>query len=149
MNGYLISLQKNNYESIRNSGYSIVGFTKRCHMVDDINPGDMLIIYVASHISKIAGILKVEEKVYWDTELIWEDVFPKRIKTSPYAILPTNDWIDFRAIKDDIEFISNKKTPKFGVYLMQGIRKLSRHDYEYLLYLIKKEMEDGIKGHNI
>ena len=138
MKGYLISLRKNNYESIRKSEYSVVGFTKNCHIVENIKPDDKLIIYIASGISKIVGILNVEDKVYWDTEMLWDEVYPKRLRTSPSIILPNDEWIDVREIKNNLSFITNKDIPKFGVYFMHGIRRLNDADFDYLFSLIRE-----------
>ena len=138
MNGYIISLRKDNFENIRDSGYSLVGFTEHCKIAEKLQPGDQLIIYVASGISKFVGVLEVSEKYYWDTELLWDDIYPKRVKTAPKIILKDDKWVDVRKIKDSINFITNKENPKFGVYFMQGIRKLTEADYEFISAEIKK-----------
>lgn len=138
MQGYIISLRKENYDSIMKSGYSVVGFTSSCKIVEKVEPGDILIMYLASGISKFVGTLRVKEKYYWDTQIIWDDIYPKRLKTEPIDILSADSSIDVRNLKNDLSFITNKEIKKFGVYFMQGIRKLNTEDFEFLIRCIKK-----------
>ena len=140
MQGYIISLRKDNYESIKNSGYSMVGFTESCRIVEAVEPGDVLIMYLASGISKFVGTLRVKEKYYWDNELVWDDIYPKRLKTEPIDILSPETGVDVRLIKNDLSFITNKEMKKFGVYFMQGIRKLTSKDFDYIMSCIKREV---------
>lgn len=131
MNYYLVSLRNENYEIIRQNGFSIMGFPERSHIVEGVEPGDKLVLYVGSRKSVIAGIAEVKSKFFYDNELIWDDIFPKRIRIKEYRILEPHQYIPIRSLINSLSFVDKTKE-RYGMYFMQAIRKLSDEDYKTL-----------------
>lgn len=142
MRYYLASLRKENYEILKNIEFSIIGFNNKSLIADEMEPGDVIIIYIGSRVSKIAGIVEVTGKCKWNTELIWDDIFPKRIPIKPIIILDDEKMINIRDLLDGIKFVKNKE--KYGVYFFSGVKHLSKEDGNY----IKKSIEKANKERN-
>ena len=105
MNYYLSCVRKENFEVIQNRNFAVIGFHANSHLADKLEPDDRIVLYVGSRVSCFSAILEVKSKVYWDNELIWDDVFPKRVKTSPFMILKKEEWIDVRGILGELSFV--------------------------------------------
>ena len=131
METFLVSLRISNYQQLLENYFKEIGFPDRYTLIDNIQPGDKLVLYIGSGKSLVAGILEVTSNIYWNNELIWDEFFPKRVTTMPQIILPMNKAVDMRKIKNGLTFI-NPDIKKYGSYFMKGVRKLSLQDYEYL-----------------
>lgn len=129
---FLVSVRYSNFEQLKNNDFKVIGFPEHSKMIESVLPGDNFIIYIGSGKSVIAGIVEATSECYWDTELLWDDIYPKRVKMKKYIILPETKYVSMKEIKNGLSFI-NPDVKKFGVYLMQGIRKLSDSDYKYIL----------------
>lgn len=133
MNYYLTSLRKKNYEILENNGFRLIGFNERSHLAEKLEPGDLIFVYIGSRVSKIAGYVIVNDKFYWDNELLWDDVFPKRVKIEPGVIL--KEKIDIRSLIDRLSFVKNKL--RYGMSFLAGLREIPCDDGE----ILKKEIE--------
>jgi predicted RNA-binding protein len=137
MKYYLTSLRKENYEVIENNRFSLIGFNERSQIADKLEVGDTIIIYICSRVSKIAGYVIVTEKSYWDTNLIWDDVFPKRVKIKPGIIL--HDKIDIRKMIAILSFVKNR----FGMSFLAGLRELPEADGITIISEIERRYKDN------
>lgn len=139
---YLTSLRKENFDILKDNNFSLIGFNESSHIADCLLKGDYIIIYIGSRKSKIAGYIEVLDSVYWDTTIIWDDIFPKRVKAKPVCILSADKQINIRQHINKLEFISNKQ--RYGMSFMLGLRKLNENDGKYLINIIEREMNDEI-----
>lgn len=57
-----------------------------------------------------------------------------------YIILSDDNYVSMKEIKNGLSFI-NPDIKKFGVYMMQGLRKLSEEDYKYILKKVRSNHE--------
>lgn len=142
MTYYLTSLRKENFDILKDNNFSLIGFSESSHIADSLLRGDYIIIYIGSRKSKIAGYIEVLDSVYWDNTIIWDDVFPKRVKIRPRCILSHDKQIDIRKHINELEFVSNKE--RYGMSFMSGLRKISDNDGKYLINIIEREMNNGI-----
>lgn len=131
MRYYLISLRIDNYKQLASSNYSVVGLPEYSRMVEKIQPGDKIVLYVGKPTTGIPGIIEATSSMFVDHSLLWDDFFPKRIHAKPYIMLPEGTSVSMREVKNGLSFI-RPELKKFGVYFMQGIRELSCADYTYL-----------------
>lgn len=131
MKYYLVSLRYENYEVIRQNGFSIMGFPERSHIVEAVEPGDKLVLYVGSRKSVIAGIVEATSKYFYDNKLIWDEVFPKRIKIQEYKTLKMQNFIPIKSLIEGLSFVDETKE-RYGLYFMQAIRQLNDEDYKLL-----------------
>jgi len=134
MKYYLTSLRKENYEVIESNNFNLIGFNEHSQIADKLEIGDVIILYIGSRVSQIAGYVTVTEKSYWDTNLIWDDVFPKRVKIKPGIIL--NDKVDVRQIIEELSFVKNKK--RYGMSFLAGLRKLPDEDGKMIIEEIER-----------
>ena len=141
MSYYLTSLRKENFEVLEKNGFSTIGFNEKSRMADRLNNGDIIVLYIGSRVSKIAGYIVVDSKCYWDNDMIWDDVFPKRIKTFPSCIL--KNMIDIREIVDKLSFVRNKQ--RFGMSFMSGLRSLPELDGKFLIKEIEKRARENYR----
>lgn len=135
---YLTSLRKENFDILRENNFSLIGFNESSHVADELMQGDYIVIYIGSRKSKIAGFVEVLDSVYWDTTLIWDDIFPKRVKVKPICILSDEKQIDIRQHIKHLEFVSNKE--RYGMSFMSGLRKIDDSDGKYLTAIIEREI---------
>lgn len=129
MNYYLVSLRYENYEVIKEEGFSIMGFPNRSQIVESVEPGDKLVLYIGSRKSVIAGIVEATSEFFLDNELLWDEVFPKRINIREYKILKPQNFIPIKSLINGLSFVDETKK-RYGLYFMQAIRKLSKEDYK-------------------
>jgi predicted RNA-binding protein len=139
MKYYLTSLRKENYEVIENNRFSLIGFNERSQIADKLEVGDTIIIYICSRVSKIAGYVIVTEKSYWDTNLIWDDVFPKRVEIKFGIIL--HDKVDIRKMIAILSFVKNKN--RFGMSFLAGLRELPEADGITIISEIERRYKDN------
>lgn len=130
MNYYLISLRKDNFKQLKENGFSLVGLPAYSRIVESIRPGDKIVLYVGKPISGIPGIIEATSEMYYSDSWLWDEFFPKRINATPYKMID-DSFVPMRDIKNGLSFV-RPEIKKFGVYFMQGIRKLSDSDYAYL-----------------
>lgn len=130
MQYFLVSLRYENYCKLLESDFELIGFPGKYTLIDSIKQGDKFVLYIGSGKSLIPGILEADGELYWDNEMLWDDIFPKRVKTKKYKILEEN-FVSMKEIKNGFSFIK-PEVKKFGVYFMKGVRKLSEEDYKYI-----------------
>lgn len=51
-----------------------------------------------------------------------------------------DEYVSMKEIKNGLSFI-NPDAKKFGVYMLQGLRKLSEEDYKYVLKKVRSKNE--------
>lgn len=110
--------------------------------VKEITKGDKAIIYVMETKKgetvippRVKGSYDVVSEPYEDRERIFSGgVYPNRVRLEPEIVL-TNEYVDFRDLVSDLEFIKNKRY--WSGYFRAGINDMPKHDYE----LIKKTLE--------
>lgn len=142
MNYYLTSLRKENYEILEDNNFELIGFNEKSHLAEKLQSGDIIILYIGSRVSKIAGYVSVTDKYYWDTELIWDDVFPKRVKIKPIRILEAAKMIDIRALIPSLSFVTNKE--RYGMSFLAGLRQIPEEDAKYMIEQVERRKENGI-----
>ena len=131
MSYFLVSVRYDNYLQLKETDFKLIGFPAYSKRIESIEPGDKFILYIGSGKSLIPGIIESTSQMFWSTEFLWDDIFPKRIKTKKYIMLNQNNYVSMREIKNGLSFI-NPDVKKFGVYFMQGLRELSEEDYSYI-----------------
>lgn len=142
MNYYLTSLRKENYEIIEENGFNLIGFNEKSLLAEQLSKGDILIIYIGSRESKIVGYIEVVDKYYWDNELIWDDIFPKRVKIKPKVILNDSSKINVKDLVSKLSFVSNKK--RYGMSFLAGIRRIPAVDAVYIIEEIERRKNNAI-----
>jgi len=131
MNYWIYVLRKENFEITSENNFSLIGFPERkTKAAKQMNVGDKIVLYIASNVSKIAGILEIKSDYYESRTWIWDDTFPIRLKTKPYIILKKDNFLDMRQLKDKLSFITNKQAWK--VYFMQTLKKIDEKDYKLI-----------------
>jgi len=131
MKYWLYVLRKENYEKTKEDKFSLIGFPERyLKTAKEMSKGDKVVLYLASGISKIAGIIEIKSHYYESNEWIWDDTFPVRLKARPYIILSKDKFLDMRILKDKLNFIKNKQA--WRNYFMQTIKKLDEKDYKII-----------------
>ncbi len=139
MKYWLYVLRKENFDITSDKKFTMVGLPERnTRSAREMEVGDKVVLYIASHISKVPGIVEIKSDYYESWDLIWDDSFPIRIKTKPYIILKKDKYIDMRELKDKLGFITNKKV--WRLYFMQSIKKIDKKDYDLIeKYIIKAQ----------
>lgn len=134
---WLVPERVENFETDVRFDFKVKGFPERLrNSVSKIRPGDRLVIYIASHKSVIAGILTAKSECYKKKDLIWDDFFNLRIDTETYIILNEGQFVRFRDLVNDLEFIKNKRAWK--VYLMRSLVKIPQKDYLFIEREVKQ-----------
>lgn len=95
---YLVTLRKDNFEVISELGFSMIGFSERSHIAEKLEPGDRIIIYLSGK-SAIVGEIEVKSKFYWSNELLFDDIYPKRVDMKKICILDEKNYISMKAVK--------------------------------------------------
>ncbi len=131
MHYFLISLREENYQQLVSSGFRLVGLPEYSRIVERIQPGDIIALYVGRPASGIPGFIEATSPMFMDHSLLWDDYFPKRIHAKVNYMLPQGCFVPMRDIKNGLSFVRPEVT-KFGVYFMQGIRELNKSDFDYL-----------------
>lgn len=131
---YIVSVRKENFDELKKSNFSLIGFPDRCKIADSLKMGDKLIVYVGSRVSVVAGIIEVASEMKYETTLLWDDIFPKRFKTKPLILLEEKKYLPMAKIKNGLSFI-DPSIIKYGVYFMSGIKIINDEDYNYILKL--------------
>lgn len=137
MRYWLYVLRKENFEITAENKFSLIGFPERkMRTAKEMNVGDKVVLYIASNVSKIPGIVEIKSDYYESYDWIWDDTFPIRLKTKPYIILKKDKFLDMRELKDRLNFITNKQYWK--TYFMQTIKKIDEKDYKTIeRYVVK------------
>jgi len=131
MKYWLYVLRKENFEITSENKFTLIGFSERnLNMAKEMNVGDKIVLYIASGVSKIPGIVEIKSDYYENRDWIWDDLFPIRLKTKPNIILKKNKFLDMRELKDKLNFIKNKKA--WRVYFMHAIKKIDDKDYKII-----------------
>ena len=128
---YIVSMRYQNFQKVKENGFSYIGFPERSVLAKHLNVGDLLFLYIGSRKSKIAAMVEVDSEMIWKNDLIWDDLFPTRYQIRPISVLPPDHYIDMRSIKNGLSFI-NPEIERFGVYFMSGIKKITDEDSKYL-----------------
>ncbi|MCM1235259.1 MAG: EVE domain-containing protein [Ruminococcus flavefaciens] len=138
MNYFLVSLRYDNFKQLQESGFEVIGFPEHSKMIESVKPGDKFVLYIGSQKSLIPGVVEAASECFWDNELIWDDIYPKRVKMKVDIMLKPENYVSMKEIKNGLSFI-NPEVKKFGVYLMKGIRKLSEQDYSYIMEKVRSK----------
>ena len=136
MNYFLISLRYENYKQLCESNFSEIGLPEHSRLVETIVPGDRIVLYVGKPKSGIPGIIEATSSMFISRTMLWDEFFPKRITAKPFLMLSDEEFVSMRNAKNGLSFV-RPELKKFGVYFMQGIRKLSEADYNYLYEKVK------------
>lgn len=134
---YIVSLRYENYELFRDNQFKVIGFPEKCKVAELLQPGDRLVLYIASRKSKIAGILEISKKLKWCNDLIFDDFFPRRYETKVICMLEENKMPDMGNVKNHLSFI-DPKNKKWGVYFMKALVKITKKDYNYIYDVCKR-----------
>lgn len=140
MNYYMVSLRQSNFQQLLEHDFEVIGFPEYSKQIEMVKPGDKFVLYIGSGKSMIPGIVEATSECYWDNELLWDDVYPKRVRMKKHIILSDDKYVSMKEIKNGLSFI-NPNVKKFGVYMMQGLRKLSEEDYKYILKKVRSNHE--------
>jgi len=137
MKYWLYVLRKENFEITSENKFSLIGFPERkLKIAKEMDVGDKIVLYIASGVSKIPGIVEIKSDYYESREWIWDDTFPIRLKTKPYIILKKDKFLDMRKLKDKLHFIKYKEA--WRTYFMQAIKKIDDKDYKIIEQQILK-----------
>jgi len=100
--------------------------------------GDKIVIYIASKKSKLAAIYEVvSESPYYETALVWDEIFPVRIKIHPEIVLDEGTFVSIKELVPKLGFIKNKE--HWRLYFYTTLKKLTREDYAILYEAIKQK----------
>lgn len=131
-----------NFEADMSLDFKVKGFSTRYRKtVAKIRPGDRFVIYISSRKSVVAGIVTAKSEYYEENDLVWDDFYDLRVSTEPYIVLSEDQWISFRDLVDDLNFIKNKRAWK--VYLMNSIKRLSEKDYLFIESKVKRKYKNA------
>lgn len=142
MSYFLTSIRKENYEVLEENSFEFIGFSEKSHLAELLEPGDIIILYIGSRESKIAGYVEVLDKYFWDNRLIWDDIFPKRVKIKSRIILNDNDKIQVKELVPNLSFVVNKK--RYGMSFFAGIRRIPEEDALYIIKEIERRKINAI-----
>jgi predicted RNA-binding protein len=112
MNYYLVFLRYDNFIQLDETDFEVIGFPEHSKMIESAKLGDKFILYIGSNKSLIPGIVEATSECYWDNELIWDDIYPKRVRMK--IVMKPEDYISMKKIKNGLSFI-NPEVKKFGV----------------------------------
>lgn len=127
MNYWLIALQREDMEHCIKIG--TFGMNRK-QTIGNVQAGDKVACYVTKE-SKIIALGEVTESYYMDTKKVFkaEGLFPDRFDFKAPLLGPKSE-IDFKAMVDDLQFITNKFY--WTVYLRNGIAKITNSDWELI-----------------
>jgi len=110
--------------------------------VRGIEKGNKAVVYVMETKTeevvppRIKGAYEVISEPYEARKRIFPGgTYPNRVKLKPEIVLK-EDYVDFRELVSDLEFIENKKY--WMVYLRTGLNDMPKKDYEF----IKTKLEE-------
>ena len=99
-------------------------------IIRSIKAGDLLIYYVSSGISGLGGIVEVTSSIYTQSDLYWDDFYNLRFKTKPIVILEERQFVPFRPLVENLDFVKNKH--KWANYVYHSIRIISTSDFNLM-----------------
>jgi len=99
-------------------------------IIRSIEPGDFLVYYVSSGISALGGIVQVTSPMYEQSDLYWDDFYNLRFKTKPILILEEPNFVPFRPLIRNLDFVRNKH--RWANYVYHSIRKITANDFELM-----------------
>lgn len=126
---WLKTKQKNFAEKAFKDGQSRI-------IIRSIESGDLFIYYVSSGISALGGIVQVTSPIYKQSDLYWDDYYNLRFKTKPIVILEEPNFVPFRPLIHDLDFVRNKS--KWANYVYHSIRRISTGDFKLMRTAILK-----------
>lgn len=141
-NCYLTSLRYENYLVLRDNGFNVIGFNERSQLADKLKKGDMIFIYIGSRVSKIVGYVRVKQECYWDTKLLWDDIFPKRVRIEPISVVNDNNGIHVKNLVEQLSFVKNKS--RYGMSFMAGLRQIPQEDATILVEQIESRIKNEL-----
>lgn len=121
-------INQENWEVVRNM--NIIG-SNRKGRVELINKGDMIIVYSIRPLSSIMGLFKVRSRKTENKKIFSGEIYPFRISLDPIYILEKP--LKFKKLVGKLEFIKNKDRWNMYLFGVQGIRKLSKNDYNTII----------------
>ena len=139
---FIVSVRYENFKQLRDNGFKLIGFPEASVMAKHLNIGDRLVLYIGSRKSQLAAILQINSEMMEKYDMTWDDFFPTRYETKPLIVLPKNQYLDMREIKNGLSFI-NPEITKFGVYFMSGLKRITDDDYNYLSKLFEEATREG------
>ncbi|MBA7558038.1 hypothetical protein ES705_50827 [subsurface metagenome] len=91
----------------------------------------MIIVYSIRPLSSIMGLFKVRSRKTENKKIFSGEIYPFRISLDPIYILEKP--LKFKKLVGKLEFIKNKDRWNMYLFGVQGIRKLSKNDYNTII----------------
>mgnify|MGYP003565319095 CR=1 FL=1 len=135
---WLICERPENWVIDKQQGFTRFGLKKRYKKsADKVNIGDFVFTYIGGKKSCLADIREIIAPGTKPFRSIsdYDAAFDIFLETKPYLILPKENWIPFRQIKDKLEMTRGKE--HWYHCFRASIRKISNFDGEKLLEEVK------------
>src|SRR3990172_2170457 len=145
MQVWLVPVSKENWEVYRKNDFRFLAFPyRRRKTVSGISEGDHIVLYIASRLTVLGGVLLANSNLdlarlpkrktagarYRGKDLEWDEIYSCRIETSPEVILKENQFVDFKGLMEDLEFVQDKKN--YYRYLQQSLILIPLRDYKLI-----------------
>ncbi len=153
MQAWLVPVSKENWGIYKANEFKFLAFTFRARKrVSEIEIGDAIILYIASRISVLSGILRAKSILNLETivfsqkkmnrrrELKWDEIYNCRIDTEPEIILKENQFVSLKNLINNLKFIEDKNN--YYRCLQTSLTSIPLSDYK----LIRKEIEETVKN---
>lgn len=131
---WLLVERLENWKVDRDSGFLVLGIGERKKATaEKMKPGDLIITYVSSGRSCFVDIRTVTGSGVRRSKrgLIYDDVYPYEIDTSPLKILPEEKWIKVHTLVGKLSFLDPCKD--WRQVMRNAIRQLDGKDSKILL----------------
>lgn len=135
---YLALFNLQSWIEFLEKGATTYGTTKnKLKRAEKIQSGDFFICYISKQ-SEFSGLVKVENKAYYDESEYWSDsVFPVRFHVQPVAILSPEKAIPIANVRNKLMIFANlKKKSYWAGFFINAFNEFPKEDGIYLMNLM-------------
>jgi predicted RNA-binding protein len=152
MKTWLVPVSINNWRIYKDNNFKFLAFPyRKRNSVSQISVGDSIVLYLASRVSVLTGILIVKSsldikqlnspKTYRrKIDLKWEELYPCRVQTETLKILREEEFVNIKQLIGKLEFIVDKEN--YFKYLQHSLIPLGKHDFKLIERVIKQSLNN-------
>jgi predicted RNA-binding protein len=146
MQAWIVVGSPENFELLRKRRFNICAFkSSRRRESSTMRPGDRIVHYLTGDV-QFGGIVEATSEMFEDDSDIGlrsegkeDEDFPYRIKTKPVVIPRKGNYVDVRAITDQLEKTRALGPKKLGMAFRGNLHRISDADYQQIERLLKVE----------
>jgi predicted RNA-binding protein len=135
---WILTGSLDNFRATREHGFGVIGAKEgRRRMAEQIEPGDMIVLYVTG-VQAFGAIVRVTGEMYEDREKIWPgkpgkpDPYPWRFQTEPEVVLDEEGFVPAVDLAAQLEHVRKWPADHWHLAFQGQLRIVSDADAELL-----------------